>query len=161
MNNTITLTIELGPQTQAKLDQILEALLNSKPNCHSCVQSAVAMTKDLADAANKALPEATAPQEAEEPVAPEITHPADVVSPHGDPEPVEEPEKVEPKPAAPKWTKADLQTKVQALAAPGTGKREKVREIVKSYAEKVGDIPADKYDEVMDKLIALEQEVQA
>ena len=143
-HNTITLSVELGPNTQAKLDQILELLQGMKPNCHSCVQTAVAMTKDLAEAA-------TAPQPAQEPAPLEIVHPADEVSPHGEPEPAAEPEPV-------KWTKDDLTKKVQALAAPGTGKREKVRAIVKSYAEKVGDIPADKYAEVMDKLTALEKE---
>lgn len=150
MSNTITLTVELGPKTQEKLDKILEALQKAGGhNCHSCVETEVAMTKDMAAAAT----EATAPQPAQDTPAPDITHPADVVSPHGTPEPVAEPE-----PEAPKWTKDALTKKVQALAAPGTGKREKVRAIVKSYAEKVGDIPEDKYAEVMDKLTALEQE---
>lgn len=147
--NNIILTIELGPNTQAKLDKILEALEQTgRHNCHSCVETAVAMTKIPAEAA-------TAPAPAQEPATPDAGHPADQVSPHGQPGPVTEPE---PTPEAAKWTKEDLQAKVQALAAPGTGKREKVRAIVKSYAEKVGDIPADKYAEVMDKLIALEQE---
>lgn len=154
MSNTVT--IELSKEDR----NLLESLMGSVTLLASALANA--QPKEVQEKIIAEATEAvTAPQAAEEPAAPEITHPADVVSPHGTPEPVEEPEKVEPKPAAPKWTKADLQTKVQALAAPGTGKREKVRAIVKSYAEKVGDIPADKYDEVMDKLIALEQEVQA
>lgn len=101
---------------------------------------------------------ATAPQTPPEPAPPEITHPADVVSPHGQPAPAVEPAAEPAEPDTPKWTKDDLTKKVQALAAPGTGKREKVREIVKSYAPNVGAIPEDKYPEVMDKLIALEKE---
>jgi hypothetical protein len=136
MSNTIT--IELCKEDRQRLDEVIGFLgwiaseLKSRP---------------------AAATETTAPQPAQDTPAPDITHPADVVSPHGTPEPVAEPE-----PEAPKWTKADLTAKVQQLAAPGTGKREKVRAIVKSYAEKVGDIPEDKYAEVMDKLTALEQE---
>lgn len=88
---------------------------------------------------------------AQELATPDTGHPVDEISPHAAAEPVAEPEPV-------KWTKDDLTKKVQALAAPGTGKREKVREIVKSYAPNVGAIPEDKYCEVMDKLTALEQE---
>lgn len=48
----------------------------------------------------------------------------------------------------------DIQQKVVALSA--SGKKAEVREIVKSYAEKVSAIPADKFGEVMAKLIGLE-----
>ena len=81
-------------------------------------------------------------------------HPVDAVAPHGDPEPVatvSEVEKVEPK-----YTKEDIMAKVQALAAPNNPKREQAKAIVKSYGAKVSDIPEDKYDEVMDKLVELE-----
>lgn len=143
-SNTITLSIELGPNTQAKLDQILQALLDSRPNCHSCVETAVAMTKDLADAATASLP-------VQEVSTPETVPPAEEVGAEATPEPAVEPEPI-------KWTKDDLTAKVRQLAAPGTGKREAVRDIVKAYAENVGSIPEDKYAEVMDKLTALEQE---
>lgn len=141
MSNTVT--IELCKEDRQRLDKVIGFLGWIASELKS--QGApVIMTKDQATAA-------TAPASAAETPAPEITHPADIVGPHGTPEPVAEPEPV-------KWTKADLTAKVQQLAAPGTGKREKVRSIVKSYAEKVGDIPEDKYAEVMDKLTALEQE---
>jgi hypothetical protein len=135
MSNTITITTELCKEDRQRLDEL--------------IAFAGLLVGELKD---RAPVTATAPQET--PKAEPVTEdtPAANTTTVATPEPVTEP-------AAPKWTKADLQTKVQALAAPGTGKRDKVREIVKSYAEKVGDIPADKYDEVMDKLIALEQEV--
>lgn len=80
-------------------------------------------------------------------------HPVDAVAPHGEPEPAADPE-----PAAEvyKVTKADIMAKVQALAAPNNPKREQAKAIVKSYGAKVSDIPEDKYDEVMDKLVELE-----
>ena len=82
-------------------------------------------------------------------------HPVDAVSPHGLPEPAAEPA-VEPE--QPKYTKADILAKVQQLAHPGNPKRGQAKTIVQSYAGKVSDIPEDKYDEVMEKLIALEVE---
>jgi hypothetical protein len=80
-------------------------------------------------------------------------HPVDAVAPHGEPEPVADPEPAE---KVYKVTKADIMAKVQALAAPNNPKREQAKAIVKSYGAKVSDIPEDKYDEVMDKLVELE-----
>lgn len=77
--------------------------------------------------------------------APAEEHPVDAVSPHADPEP-------EP----PKYTKADVQAKVQKMAGPNSPKREQVKALVKSYGTKISDIPEDKYDEVMAKLAELE-----
>lgn len=149
MSNNIIVTVELGPESQAKLDKILAALEGLHPNCSSCVETAVNMTKDLTAAAP--AEEATNATEPTETAAPETEHPADEVSPHGEPEPVEEPER-------PAYTKADVLALVQKLAAPTSSKRVKAKEIVKSYAAKVSDIPADKYAEVMDKLTALDME---
>lgn len=59
-----------------------------------------------------------------------------------------------PKQEAPRYKLEDIQQKVVALSA--SGKKAEVREIVKSYAEKVSAIPADKFGEVMAKLIGLE-----
>ena len=60
-------------------------------------------------------------------------------------------------PEQPKYTAAEIQLKVQKLAAPASGKRDAVRQIVKEYADRVSDIPEDKYAEVMDRLTALEE----
>ena len=86
---------------------------------------------------------------------PTAEHPADAIAPHGEPEPVAEPEPIE-EPEAPKFTKEDILAKVQSLAGPNNPKREEAKAIIKSYGTKVSDIPADKYPEVMKKLIALE-----
>ena len=87
--------------------------------------------------------------------APAEEHPVDAVAPHGEPEPVAEPE-VAPAEKVYKVTKADIMAKVQALAAPNNPKREQAKAIVKSYGAKVSDIPEELYDEVMDKLVELE-----
>ena len=143
--NTINLIVELGPETQAKLDQILEALKANKPNCHSCVESAVFMTKNLAERAAAAAP-------AQERTTDAAAHPVGEVSPHGTPEPVAEPE-----PAKPQYTQADILAVVQRLIGPGSAKREQAKAIVNDYATKISAIPAEKYDEVMDRLMKLEK----
>lgn len=138
-----TIIIELGPESQAKLDKILAALEGiGHHNCKSCVETAVAMTKDLAGAA---------PAEEPKPEPEAVEHPADAVSPHGQPEPVSESE-------PPKYSKDDVLPLVQKLAAPNNPKREKAKAIVKAYAAKVSEIPEDKLAEVMEQLIALDKE---
>lgn len=128
--NHINLTIELCADDRARLDKILEALTGlQQPNCHSCVETAVGMTKGLAELAEKAA--------AQEQV--------------NEPEPVNEPTE------EPKYTQADILALVQRLAAPTSKKREQAKAIVKEYAVKVSAIPADKYDEVMGKLIELDK----
>lgn len=134
--NTINVTVELGPESMAKLDKILEALQGFPAGR---IENTVNLTAE---------PDPDTPKP--EPV--ETIHPADEVSPHGDPEPAEQPE--EPK----KYTKADVVALVQKLAAPDSPKREKAKAIVKSYGTKVSDIPEAKYGEVMDKLTALDKE---
>ena len=149
MSNNIT--IELCKEDRQRLDEVV-AFLGQLVGELKSQNAPVIMPQ------NQAQP-ATAPQPVQNVPNPETVHPVDEVSPHGQPEPVAEPDELPwDTTPTPKWTKADLTAKVQQLAAPGTGKREKVRAIVKSYAEKVGDIPEDKYAEVMDKLTALEKE---
>lgn len=150
MSNAITVTVELGPESQAKLDKILAALEGLRPNCHSCTETALRVMGENMKASREVEP-------AGEPVVttntvgaavPETVHPVDEVSPHGAPEPAEQPE-------APKYTKADIQSLVQKLAAPSSPKREQAKAIIKSYGAKVSDVPEDKYPEVMDKLTKL------
>ena len=45
------------------------------------------------------------------------------------------------------------------MAGPGNPKRERAKAIVTSYGKKVSDIPADKRNEAMQRLIELEGEV--
>lgn len=63
---------------------------------------------------------------------------------------------IDPNAGAAVATLGDVQRKVVELCGPAHGKKAEVREIVKAYAPKVTGIPADKLDEVMAKLTALE-----
>ena len=103
------------------------------------------------DAQEKVIAEAVAPQLAPQPAAPDNGHPVDEVSPHAAPAP-------EAAPAAPTYTQQDILAIVQRLIAPGSTKRAAAKAIVNDYAEKISAIPADKYNEVMDRLTKLEKE---
>ena len=147
----VNVIVELGPESQAKLDKILAALESiGRPNCSGCVESATAM---VIGAMQPDVPQEkpAAVADTAEPAAPDTVHPADEVSPHGEPETQEETKQ-------PEYTKADVLALVQKLAAPTSSKREAAKAIVKSYGAKVSDIPADKYGEAMAKLIALDKE---
>lgn len=140
MSNTIT--IELCAEDRKRIDELIAfaGLIASEQKNRGPVITPEA---------------ATAPQEAPEQPAPEINHPADILPPHGEPEPAAAPEPIA-EPELPKYTKDDIQAKVRKLAAPGSSKRLEAKAIVQEYAAKVSDIPEDKYTEVMMKLIALE-----
>ena len=73
-----------------------------------------------------------------------------------DPEisPVKESPKKTTQEVTPRFTVADIQKKTVALCA--AGKKHEVREIISSYADRVSQVPADKVDEVMERLTALE-----
>lgn len=65
--------------------------------------------------------------------------------------------KPEPVKPQPEITLADIRKKVQALAAPSTGKNAAVKEIINHFAPRVSDIPPERYAEVMQLLTALEE----
>ena len=65
--------------------------------------------------------------------------------------------KPEPVKPQPEITLADIRKKVQALAAPSTGKNSAVKEIINHFAPRVSDIPPERYTEVMQLLTALEE----
>lgn len=73
-------------------------------------------------------------------------------------EPKQEPKQAPKQESAPTIQLTDLQTLVQELAAPGSGKRDKVKALVKGYAERVSLIPQDKWPEVYEALTALKKE---
>ena len=131
------ITIELCTEDRARLDAILEALKATKPQCDSCVK----LVNDLYHAENS--PENDA-QSAEAP-DPKETQP--------EPEKPTEP-KNENVSLASEVSVEDLRSKYMSLAA--TPKRDEAREIIKTYAAKISDIPVDKRAEVMSKLTALE-----
>lgn len=117
--NTVHLVVELGPESQAKLDKILEALQGR--------------TGDTI------INLATGQKATEEPGPAEVVEEAD---------PEEKPE----------YTKSDIQTLTQRLAAPDSPKRAKARAIIKKYAPKISAIPAEQYAAVMAELLALDAE---
>lgn len=131
-----TITIELCTEDRARLDAILAALQKASPRCDNCVR----MVKDLC--AQNDAPEAPQEPTEEEPTntQPEPEKPTEA-----------KPENESP---APEVTVEDIRSKVLQLT--GAGKKDEVRAIVKEYAEKVGDIPADKRAEVLERLTALE-----
>lgn len=55
-------------------------------------------------------------------------------------------------------TLADVQALAQELLAPTSGKRDKVKQLIKSYADRVSLIPQDKWTEVYAALTALKEE---
>ena len=142
MSNTIT--IQLHEDDRKRLDELIAfaGLIAAELKD----RGPVVMGLDLSLAASQT-------EEAAEQPAPEVNHPADILPPHGDPEPAEAPE-----PELPKYTTADILAKVQTMAGPGNPKREKAKAIVQSYGKKVSDIPEDKRTEAMMRLIALETE---
>lgn len=144
MSNTINVTVELGPESQAKLDQILAALQGMKPNCHSCVETAVQMTI----AATTSPEPSTAPEPDHKQESGAKERPADAVDTHDDPAPA----------TGPEVTQADVLALVQKLATPTSSKREQAKTIVKSYADRVSAIPAEEFAEVFDKLTQLDKE---
>lgn len=123
---TNTITFELGPVSLAKLDELLAALKGA----------AVPADKDLGS------------------VPPWMVNPADE-HPVTEPLASEAPVTVQEEQTS-AVTVDDIRLVVQRLIAPSSSKREEAKAIVKSYAAKVGDIPADKCAEVLAKLQALE-----
>lgn len=138
MSNTIT--IELCAEDRARLDHInvnlTELIMRVMGN----------QAPDMGEVLQKAAPELAEKLAAQHPVADPFKE-----LPKAEPGPFEQ---EAPKQEAPQYKLEDIQQKVVALSA--SGKKAEVREIVKSYAEKVSAIPADKFGEVMAKLIGLE-----
>lgn len=135
------ITIEICAEDRARLDHInvnlteliLRIMGNPAPN--------------MGEVLRKAAPELAGKLAEQHPV----TEPFQEL-PKGEPVPFEAPEP--PRLETPLYKLEDIQQKVVALSA--SGKKAEVREIVKSYAEKVSAIPADKFSEVMNRLAGLE-----
>ena len=139
-----TITIELCAEDRARLDRLTAAL-------------EARASAPTTEAPVKAQPKAT-PTEAPSKPAEAPSKPA---------EPPEEPKKEEPAApweeptAAPTVTLEQIQQKVVTLATMAGGtKKVKVREIISAYGAKVSDLKdhPDKWQEVWDRLTALEQE---
>lgn len=122
--NTVHLVVELGPESQAKLDKILEALQGRTGDTIINLATGQKATKG---------PESIEPDEDAPPFDAEEDK-------------------------APEYTKSDIQTLTQRLAAPDSPKRAKARAIIKKYAPKISAIPAEQYAAVMAELLALDAE---
>lgn len=123
-----TITIELSAEDRARLDRILAALEHTAPN------------------AVTGLPEA-------QPVADERKAAEQPEEPEAAPWEVKE----EPKADKPAVTLQALQALVQELAAPGTGKFDQVKRIVKHFAPKVSQIPESDWAACYEMLLALKE----
>lgn len=129
MNNKIELEIKLCKEDRERLDALKDALIGSLDTTQPEPLAASQTDK----------PESTEP----------VSQPDEKVQ-----ESESQPATEEDKPEAPTCSLSDVQKKVVELSA--AGHKEQVREIVKSYAERVSAIPEDKLAEVMEQLNALE-----
>lgn len=127
------ITIELCTEDRARIDRLteaLEAMAQQQPRTLYAI--------DLGSAPAEGIE--IEPQELET-VEPKQTQP-------------KEENPTQPKIEPPAITVEDIRSKVLTLT--GAGKKDEVRAIIKEYAEKVGDIPADKRAEVLKRLTSLE-----
>ena len=168
--NNINITVELCAADRERLDLIigkLEALAQQRvPACDKCVKDVAGVLENACEAINsvkqqpgdkalEALRETINAEPAKnDQEAPEvIDHPTLDPFPEAPTVKAEASETKEEEPTI-EVTADMLRSKVITLAA--AGKKDKVREIVQSYAPKVTDIPADKWAEVYKKLTDLE-----
>lgn len=144
-----TITIELCAEDRARLDRLTAALE---------ARASAPTTEAPAKTQPKATPTEAPSKPTEQPEAP---------APQVTPTQTEEPKKEEPAApweettAAPSVTLEQIQQKVMQLATMAGGtKKPKAREIINAYGSKVSDLKEhpDKWDEVWEKLTALEQE---
>lgn len=134
--------IELAAEDRKRLDDILAALQNG-PHCDKCVQTVAAAI----DRQNEPQGEEK-PQDKEEPEAPVFVEET-AAPPWEEGVPAETAELT-----ALTYSKEEVRKKVVELCA--AGHKTAVREIVNKYAPNVTEIPEDKCDEVMEKLLQLE-----
>ena len=147
-----TITIQLCKEDRARLDGILEALKNMAAAPVIEIAEAVAPLEPIPqetttepEAPAQPKPQMVAQAPAEQPIAPEPTP---------TPAPAPAPAPAAPKADAPEVSVAELQSKVVQLVR--AGKKDETRAIVMEYAASVGEIPAEKRAEVLERLNALE-----
>lgn len=144
MSTTLNVTFELAKEDRQRVDNLIG-------NLNTLLQELHRLTGGQTP---QDLTSTTAPADTQE-----EEHPDGEELPFTDPVPAKTLEPAS-EPEGPKYTLADIRSLVQKLAAPTspTGKRAKAKAIVKSYGTKVSDIPEDKYEEVMAKLVQLDKE---
>lgn len=129
MENNIKLTVELSESDKALVGKLLDAV--------EALNASLLANQGMIAIADTDTPVEGTRRPATPPVA----------------EPVKD---IDPTAGGAVATLGDVQRKVVELCGPAHGKKAEVREIIKAYAPKVTGIPADKLDEVMAKLMALE-----
>lgn len=131
-NNTINIILSISDEDRARLDALIGKLAPVKVDTYEEIDPEIGAETPReapkAEPQEKSQPEPEKPTEAAEPENYDIM--------------------------APQFTVADVQQKVVALCA--AGKKAEVKAIVSAYAERVSLIPAEKADEVMERLTALE-----
>ena len=139
------ITIELCPEDRARLDRLAEALERYPHKCESCAKgvadtvAAVVKATQETNTAEKAQEQPTEPTKDDTPA----TAPATEEKPAGKTEQA--------------VTLAQIRQKVVQLAAGAdAAKKAAVRAIIHDYAEKVSDLPEDKWPEVWERLTAME-----
>lgn len=164
MSNTIT--IELCAEDRARIDRLTAAM--ERRACDKCVATAIeAMNANHAvNTETKAEPDPVQAALAEtlskvsDPVEPTkntteaIETPTQATAPQEEEKPTEE----EPAQAEPTRTvtHAELKAKVIQLCAKSQAVKEQTRDIVRTYAQTVTEVPEDKVTECYEKLEALE-----
>lgn len=123
---TNRITIELCEDDRARLDRLAEAM--ERKSCDKCV-------KDACEYLSVAIKQT---EEKKEAIIENLSEPATI----------------EQTPAESDIDHAELRAKVIELSAKGL--KDQVRDIVRTYAQTVTDVPADKVSECYKKLEALE-----
>ena len=126
--NNINIILSISDEDRARIDALIEKLAPVTVNNYTEIAAETPQKAPKAEPQEKSQPEPEKPTEAPQPENYDIT--------------------------APQFTVADVQQKVVALCA--AGKKAEVKAVVSAYAERVSLIPAEKADEVMERLNALE-----
>lgn len=130
-----TIVIEFCPEDRARLDKIIAGLDGVKHDCSKCVSDAISVMEN--NTAEPVKPSEEEPEPSEQITASEEkTAEAD-----------QEPQK--------RYTRNDVRHIVTVLI--GKGKKAQAREVVKSYADCIDNLPEDKLPEVMERMTALQE----
>lgn len=163
--NEIKVITELCAEDRARLDRLTEALERYPHKCENCVQTVMAALQATTTLPKFDTIEQAKDTPAEEPKN-EPQEPAEQEAPATTPAEEEKPAEVEETPAEepknePTVTLEQIQQKVVQICAGYEGKKKPaVRAIINTYGSKVSDLKEqpDKWNEVWEKLTALEKE---
>lgn len=131
-NNTINIILSISDEDRERIDALIGKLAPVKVDTYEEIDPEIPQEKPQeapkAEPQEKSQPEPEKPTEAAEPENYDVL--------------------------APQFTVADIRQKVMNLSS--SGKRAEAKALVFEYADRITDIPAEKVDEVMERLTALE-----